>query len=106
MKDHNIVKLLRKGVAVTINKLGGVAVTTQGKLATEALATLQGISAAIWWGEEAEARAYRAALAGRDGPILSLITGLPDTGHARAERHVCIDTTASGGNAALLGGNM
>ncbi|WP_417742623.1 hypothetical protein [Salipiger sp.] len=41
-----------------------------------------------------------------DGPIPSLITGLPDTGHARAERHVCIDTTASGGTAALPGGNM
>ncbi len=92
--------------AEAVRKLGGVAVTTQGKLAPEALAALDGISAALWWGDEAEARAYRAALAGRKGPILSLITGLPDTGHARAERHVCIDTTASGGNAALLGGNM
>ena len=34
------------------------------------------------------------------------VTGLPDKGHARAERHVCVDTTASGGNAALLGGHM
>ena len=92
--------------AEAVRKLDGVAVTTQGKLAPEALAALDGISAALWWGDEAEARAYRAALAGRKGPILSLITGLPDTGHARAERHVCIDTTASGGNAALLGGNM
>ena len=37
-------------------------------------------------------------------PILPLITGLPDTGHVMGERHVCVDTTASGGNAALLGG--
>ncbi|WP_412509698.1 hypothetical protein, partial [Roseovarius sp. SYSU LYC5161] len=38
------------------------------------------------------------------GPILPLITGMPDTGHACHERHVCVDTTAAGGNAALLGG--
>jgi len=30
-----------------------------------------------------------------------LIAG-PDAGHAYLERHLCIDTTASGGNAQLL----
>ncbi|MCR8550371.1 bifunctional proline dehydrogenase/L-glutamate gamma-semialdehyde dehydrogenase PutA [Salipiger sp. P9] len=92
--------------ADAIRKLGGVAVVSHGKVPPEALATLGGFSAAIWWGDEDGARAYRRALAGRAGPILALITGQPDKGHARAERHVCIDTTASGGNAALLGGNM
>ena len=43
-----------------------------------------------------------AALAARRGPILPLIGGMPDAGHALLERHVCIDTTASGGNAQLL----
>lgn len=38
----------------------------------------------------------------RKGPILPLIGGMPDAGHALLERHVCIDTTASGGNAQLL----
>jgi RHH-type proline utilization regulon transcriptional repressor/proline dehydrogenase/delta 1-pyrroline-5-carboxylate dehydrogenase len=42
------------------------------------------------------------ALAQRDGPILPLITGQPDAAHALQERHVCIDTTAAGGNAQLL----
>jgi RHH-type proline utilization regulon transcriptional repressor/proline dehydrogenase/delta 1-pyrroline-5-carboxylate dehydrogenase len=42
-------------------------------------------------------------LSQRTGPILPLITGQPDVGHALEERHICIDTTASGGNAALLG---
>ncbi|WP_226622083.1 bifunctional proline dehydrogenase/L-glutamate gamma-semialdehyde dehydrogenase PutA [Alloyangia pacifica] len=92
--------------AEAIRALGGVAITAHGRIAPELLATLAGISAALWWGEAAEAAAYRRALAGREGPILTLITGAPDKGHARAERHVCIDTTASGGNAALLGGNM
>ncbi len=31
-----------------------------------------------------------------------MIGGLPDRAYACLERHVCIDTTASGGNAKLL----
>jgi RHH-type proline utilization regulon transcriptional repressor/proline dehydrogenase/delta 1-pyrroline-5-carboxylate dehydrogenase len=42
------------------------------------------------------------ALARRTGPIVPLVTTAPDTGHACHERHVCIDTTAGGGNAQLL----
>ncbi|GGG73704.1 bifunctional protein PutA [Salipiger pallidus] len=92
--------------ADAVRKLGGVAVVSHGMVPPEALAEVSGFSAAIWWGDDDSARAYRKALAGRDGAVLSLITGLPDKGHARAERHVCVDTTASGGNAALLGGHM
>ena len=58
----------------------------------------------IWWGSQDSARAYEEALAELDGPIIPLITGEPDVTRARSERHVCVDTTASGGNAALLGG--
>ena len=50
----------------------------------------------------AQARGYARALAQRKGPILPLITDHPDHGHAVQERHTCIDTTASGGNAQLL----
>ena len=59
---------------------------------------------AIWWGDEATARAYAKALADRDGPIVPLVTGRPDTGHVMHERHLCVDTTAAGGNASLLAG--
>jgi len=31
-----------------------------------------------------------------------LITSMPDLGHVVHERHLCIDTTAAGGNASLL----
>ena len=51
---------------------------------------------------EADARDYALALAEREGPILPLITALPDLGHIAHERHLCVDTTASGGNAQLL----
>ncbi|KAA8611012.1 bifunctional proline dehydrogenase/L-glutamate gamma-semialdehyde dehydrogenase PutA [Salipiger aestuarii] len=92
--------------ADAVRRLGGVAVCAQGKVSPEMLGRTTGISSALWWGDDGSAQAYRAALAQRGGAILSLITGAPDSGHARAEKHVCIDTTASGGNAALLGGHM
>ena len=44
----------------------------------------------------------RKALADRDGPIVPLITELSDPIAFCNERSICIDTTASGGNAALL----
>ncbi|MFW2541406.1 bifunctional proline dehydrogenase/L-glutamate gamma-semialdehyde dehydrogenase PutA [Primorskyibacter sp. 2E107] len=90
--------------AEAIRALGGLAVTASGTLEPAALETLTGFSSVLWWGDADTARAYRMALANRKGAILTLITGAPDKGHARAERHVCIDTTAAGGNAALLAG--
>ena len=49
-------------------------------------------------------RAPAQALTERAGPILPLITGQPDAAHALHERHLCVDTTAAGGNTALLAG--
>ena len=86
--------------ATKVRKLGGHAVEASG-LVPEALATLSGFSGALWWGDGDTGRAYGQALATRTGPILPLI-GTPDAGHASLERHLCIDTTASGGNAQLL----
>ncbi|MGR3493672.1 bifunctional proline dehydrogenase/L-glutamate gamma-semialdehyde dehydrogenase PutA [Citreimonas sp.] len=87
-----------------VRDLDGVAVEADGLPEPETLEQLRGVSAVLWWGDAETAREMRQALARRDGPIVPLITGAPDRGHARAERHVCIDTTAAGGNAALLAG--
>ena len=87
--------------AEAIRALGGVAVEAIG-LAPEALTELAGYSGAIWWGDIAGGRARVRALGARKGPILPLITDAPDRAHAVLERHICIDTTASGGNAQLL----
>ncbi|WP_038065154.1 aldehyde dehydrogenase family protein, partial [Thioclava dalianensis] len=70
----------------------------------EDLATMTGISGVLWWGDDETARACAKALAEREGAIVPLITGKPDIGHLYHERHLCIDTTAAGGNAALLAG--
>lgn len=90
--------------AQAVEALGGTAIRATGSLAAEALETVEGISGVIWWGDEDTARAYELALSRRSGPILPLIPGQPDRARVLAERHVCVDTTAAGGNAALLGG--
>ena len=88
--------------AQAVAALGGLGVCAGGRVDPDALEALEGISGAIWWGGAEEGRGYAMALSRRRGPILPLITGMPDRVHALHERHVCVDTTAAGGNAALL----
>jgi RHH-type proline utilization regulon transcriptional repressor/proline dehydrogenase/delta 1-pyrroline-5-carboxylate dehydrogenase len=87
--------------ARAVQALGGQAVLAVG-LPAGSLVNLEGFSGALWWGDAAAGRDYAHALALRSGPILALIGGMPDLAHVVLERHVCIDTTASGGNAQLL----
>jgi RHH-type proline utilization regulon transcriptional repressor/proline dehydrogenase/delta 1-pyrroline-5-carboxylate dehydrogenase len=87
--------------AEAVRALGGEAVEAPC-LAADALLRLEGFSGALWWGEVDQGRTYAQALAARKGAILPLIGGMPDAAHVRLERHVCVDTTASGGNAQLL----
>ncbi len=69
-------------------------------LAPETLTTLTGFNAVAYWGPNP--RPYAKALAKRSGAILPLILH-PETPMAYlVERHICIDTTASGGNTGLL----
>jgi RHH-type transcriptional regulator, proline utilization regulon repressor / proline dehydrogenase / delta 1-pyrroline-5-carboxylate dehydrogenase len=86
-----------------VRSLGGRAVSGSG-VSPEDLASRNGFSGVIWWGDEPTARACARALAKRNGPLLPLITSAPDAAHVHHERHLCIDTTAAGGNAALLAG--
>jgi RHH-type proline utilization regulon transcriptional repressor/proline dehydrogenase/delta 1-pyrroline-5-carboxylate dehydrogenase len=88
--------------AAAVRALGGAAIEVPGPLTPDALATLGGFAGALYWGPAQEARALAAALAARTGAILPLVTALPDAAHVTLERHLCIDTTAAGGNAALL----
>ncbi len=85
-----------------VQSLGGNGVAVTGHLPAGALRHLTGFGGVIFWGDTDLARAYETALAARPGAILPLITGAPDMAHVLLERHVCVDTTASGGNAALL----
>ncbi len=89
--------------ARAIRALGGHAVETTGTINPADLTDGPAYGGVLWWGDTDTARAVEMALAKRNGLIIPLIRGLPDTARVRAERHVCVDTTAAGGNAALLG---
>ena len=86
-----------------VEALGGIAVIAEGAIAPDDLTTGPDYGGILWWGDADTARQMDQALAKRKGPIIPLLRGLPDTARVRQERHVCVDTTASGGNAALLG---
>jgi len=73
-----------------------------GRLEPDALTRLAPLDAVLWWGDAAMARACRRALARRAGPLVPLIVEEGVMQGLFAERHLCVDTTASGGNAALL----
>ncbi len=85
-----------------ITALGGIGLSANGSLAPDMLKTLDPIAGVIWWGDDETGHAMERVLSQRDGPMIPLIAGQPDAAHAMLERHVCIDTTAAGGNAALL----
>ena len=86
-----------------VEALGGIGVMATGAIPPTDLTTGPEYGGVLWWGDAQTARDMEKALAKRAGPIIPLLRGLPDTARVRRERHVCVDTTASGGNAALLG---
>jgi RHH-type proline utilization regulon transcriptional repressor/proline dehydrogenase/delta 1-pyrroline-5-carboxylate dehydrogenase len=73
-----------------------------GTLSPETLAALTGYDGVAYWGNRDEIRILRQALAAREGKIIPMFLSDKTPHQWRLERHVCIDTTASGGNAALL----
>ena len=81
-----------------VQALGGEAVAAFSL--EEALA--KSVSGIVFWGAVDEARAISQKLAHLDGPLIPLITGMPDQAHCFHERHVCTNTAAAGGNATLL----
>ncbi|MFC0201201.1 bifunctional proline dehydrogenase/L-glutamate gamma-semialdehyde dehydrogenase PutA [Paracoccus rhizosphaerae] len=87
-----------------VTRGGGQAVPANGSIEPQSLQTLPNLAAVLWWGDDQTGRALAQALARRPGPLVALITALPDRAHLCHERHLCVDTTAAGGNAALLAG--
>ena len=66
------------------------------------LEKLCGVDAVILWLFGEALRPWRQALAQREGPIIPLVSEPCASECLVIERHVCADTTASGGNTALL----
>ncbi|WP_375255405.1 bifunctional proline dehydrogenase/L-glutamate gamma-semialdehyde dehydrogenase PutA [Yoonia sp.] len=93
---------LAEAQRAAVRALGGVGISATGHLPPETLTDLRPVAGVIWWGSPDTGRAIEMALRQRVGPITALVTERPDAAHVLHERHVCIDTTAAGGNAALL----
>ncbi|CUH85244.1 bifunctional proline dehydrogenase/L-glutamate gamma-semialdehyde dehydrogenase PutA [Thalassovita mediterranea] len=73
-----------------------------GTLPPAMLEQLQGFEGVVSWAEEATLRQLRTALAKRTGALIPLMTEEDFGDRCHMERHICIDTTAAGGNASLL----
>jgi RHH-type proline utilization regulon transcriptional repressor/proline dehydrogenase/delta 1-pyrroline-5-carboxylate dehydrogenase len=80
----------------------GSVAALDGTVAPESLTELQGIAAVMSDAADEALRAERTALAAREGAIVPLVTNADPDILLRHERHLCIDTTAAGGNASLL----
>ncbi len=74
------------------------------RLAPAVLEAGLNVDAVMHFGTADALRPWRQALSRRDGPIVPLITDDDVGGRLVLERHICVDTTASGGNAELLTG--
>jgi RHH-type transcriptional regulator, proline utilization regulon repressor / proline dehydrogenase / delta 1-pyrroline-5-carboxylate dehydrogenase len=88
-----------KAQAQAVRQAGGVALEWPHPVTPDTLTTLHGIAAVVWWANPTD---LQTALAARPGPLIPLILETPDASWVLSERHLCIDTTASGGNAQLL----
>ena len=77
-------------------------VAIDGQIDPASLSDLDGLALVAANGPDDWLRALRRALAGRGGPIVPLETALVAPERYLVERHLCIDTTAAGGNASLL----
>ena len=73
-----------------------------GILPRDVLRDLECLDLVALWSDATDLRAARMALAAREGRLIGLVTGHDLSARCRIERHICIDTTASGGNARLL----
>ena len=73
-----------------------------GQVAPDTLGTVEGIAAVACCADRSVIGAMRDAISLRTGAILPLITEQDSPERYALERHVCVDTTAGGGNVSLL----
>jgi len=93
------------GAAAALEDLTSLApalAVADGIVDPAALESVAGIDGVAHAGDRETVRPYARALARRDGPLLTAITDRIDPERYVLERHLCIDTTAAGGNASLL----
>jgi RHH-type proline utilization regulon transcriptional repressor/proline dehydrogenase/delta 1-pyrroline-5-carboxylate dehydrogenase len=105
LAQGNKAVVIAPGVSDTVDraaKAGLPVVGVEGQLEPDALETVKGFEAAVSCGEHSVLKPYRQALRKRDGALLPLITEHKLDQRYVIERHLCVDTTAAGGNASLI----
>jgi RHH-type proline utilization regulon transcriptional repressor/proline dehydrogenase/delta 1-pyrroline-5-carboxylate dehydrogenase len=108
LAHNNGVIVIALGGTRIANELGADGAVIGGvdkRLAPAAIEAGLHVDAIMHFGDEALLKPWRQALSRRDGPIIPLVTNAADATRLFVERHICIDTTASGGNAELLAGS-
>lgn len=73
-----------------------------GFMPREFLTALNGFSVVALWNDNNDVSLARRSMAIREGRIIPLVCDNNLASACRLERHVCVDTTAAGGNASLL----
>ncbi|HKK54724.1 bifunctional proline dehydrogenase/L-glutamate gamma-semialdehyde dehydrogenase PutA [Marinobacter sp.] len=74
----------------------------EGQLEADAVEKVHGFDAVVTCAKPTVLKTYRQALMKRDGALLPLITEHNLDQRYVIERHLCVDTTAAGGNASLI----
>jgi len=91
-----------KDALVEFKKAGLPVVGVEGFLSPPALTQVTGFDAVMTLADSFTKQAFRQALAEREGVLIPLITESNASERLIMERHLCIDTTAAGGNASLI----
>ncbi len=89
-------------MAAAMAATGAPVASLDGTVDAAMLESLQGVAVVSAAGASDWTRRLRMALAQRKGAILPLVTEVIAPERYVIERHLCIDTTAAGGNASLL----
>ena len=85
-----------------LSQIGLAAVGIDGSVEAGTLQVIARIDAVMSQAHPEQLGAYRMALAEREGKLIPLICELDALDRLIVERHICIDTTAAGGNASLI----
>ncbi|WP_420598086.1 bifunctional proline dehydrogenase/L-glutamate gamma-semialdehyde dehydrogenase PutA [Neptuniibacter sp.] len=101
----NSVVIIAQGIAELLKQceeLGLPVTGCVGQVDSVAITEAEGYTAVCCNGDNDSLKTVRRALAVRDGALLPLITEWDQPERFVIERHLCIDTTAAGGNASLI----
>jgi RHH-type proline utilization regulon transcriptional repressor/proline dehydrogenase/delta 1-pyrroline-5-carboxylate dehydrogenase len=85
-----------------LQRAGLPATGIDGHVEADTLRKIDLIDAVVTQARDEQLKAYRIALADREGKLIPLICELDALDRLIVERHLCIDTTAAGGNASLI----